>query len=80
MPDIEPQEVPEISAEGRNEKSKAGEFLIESCGQVGGIHNSTGKFAPDKAVIMNDEPFDDRLERAIRAEKDAVKRNLDNCL
>ena len=61
------------------EKRKAGEFVLdESSGEVMGIHNSAGKYAPDAEVLRNDESFEQRLERAIRAEEAArLKRTLD---
>jgi hypothetical protein len=42
-----------------------------------GVQNSTGKYAPDAPVYVNELPFDERLERALRAEEEAnVRRTL----
>jgi len=42
-----------------------------------GVQNSTGKYAPDAPVCVNELPFDERLERALRAEEEAnVRRTL----
>ncbi len=58
-------------------RKRAGQFVIGDDNCVTGVHNSAGKYAPDAPVCLNDLPFDERLERAMRAEEEArVKRAL----
>lgn len=67
----------EVTPTGKGEeRGKAGGFLVED-GAISGIHNSASKFAPDKEVTVSDEPFEQRLERAMRAEEEAVRRLMD---
>ena len=53
---------------------KAGGFLYASDGSsIIGINNSASKYAENKPVAVNDEPFDARLERAIAEEARAME-------
>jgi hypothetical protein len=59
------------------ERRRAGQFIRNSTDRCVGVQNSTGKYAPDAPVCVNELPFDERLERALRAEEEAnVRRTL----